>query len=65
MNILSGKEAPDEGKVIYNKEVRVAYLEQNPALDFNKSVLENVLKSNNAMSRAIAMYEEALEKICP
>ena len=62
MNILSGKEAPDEGKVIYNKEVRVAYLEQNPKLDFNKSVLENVLKSNNAMSRAIAMYEEALEK---
>lgn len=65
MNILSGKEAPDEGKVIYNKEVRVAYLEQNPALDFNKSVLENVLKSNNAMSRAIAMYEEALEKNLP
>jgi ATP-binding cassette subfamily F protein uup len=65
MNILSGKEAPDEGKVIYNKEVRVAYLEQNPKLDFNKSVLENVLKSNNAMSRAIAMYEEALEKNLP
>jgi ATP-binding cassette subfamily F protein uup len=43
----------------------VAYLEQNPALDFNKSVLENVLKSNNAMSRAIAMYEEALEKNLP
>jgi len=65
MNILSGKEAPDEGKVIYNKEVRVAYLEQNPYLDQNKSILENVLKSNNAMSRAIAMYEEALEKNLP
>jgi len=65
MNILFGKEAPDEGKVIYNKEVRVAYLEQNPFLDMNKSILENVLKSNNAMSRAIALYEEALEKNLP
>ena len=65
MNILFGKESPDEGKVIYNKEVRVAYLEQNPALDFNKSILENVLKSNNEMSRAIAQYEEALEKNLP
>ena len=65
MNILFGKEAPDEGKVIYNKEVRVAYLEQNPFLDMNKSILENVLKSTNAMSRAIALYEEALEKNLP
>lgn len=65
MNILFGKEAPDEGKVIYNKEVRVAYLEQNPFLDMNKSILENVLKSNNAMSRAIAMYEDALEMNLP
>jgi ATP-binding cassette subfamily F protein uup len=31
----------------------------------NKSILENVLKSNNAMSRAIALYEEALEKNLP
>jgi ATP-binding cassette subfamily F protein uup len=43
MHILFGKESPDEGRVIYNKEVRVAYLEQNPQLHLNKSILENVL----------------------
>ncbi len=61
MNILFGKESPDEGKVIYNKEVRVAYLEQNPQLHLNKSILENVLASSNAMSKAIAEYEVALQ----
>jgi ATP-binding cassette subfamily F protein uup len=61
MNILFGKESPDEGKVIYNKEVRVAYLEQNPQLHLNKSILENVLASSNSMSKAIAEYEVALQ----
>ncbi len=61
MNILFGKESTDEGKVIYNKEVRVAYLEQNPQLHLNKSILENVLASSNAMSKAIAEYEVALQ----
>jgi ATP-binding cassette subfamily F protein uup len=61
MNILFGKESPDEGKVIYNKEVRVAYLEQNPQLHLNKSILDNVLASSNAMSKAIAEYEVALQ----
>ncbi len=61
MNILFGKESPDEGKVIYNKEVRVAYLEQNPQLHLNKSILENVLASSNAMSKAIAEYEVAIQ----
>ncbi len=61
MNILFGKESPDDGKVIYNKEVRVAYLEQNPQLHLNKSILDNVLASSNAMSKAIAEYEVALQ----
>ncbi len=61
MNILFGKESPDEGKVIYNKEVRVAYLEQNPHLHLNKSILENVLAASNSMSKAIADYEIALK----
>ena len=60
MNILFGKESPDEGKVIYNKEVRVAYLEQNPQLHLNKSILDNVLASSNAMSKAIADWKATL-----
>ncbi|MEY2938391.1 MAG: hypothetical protein RL062_980 [Bacteroidota bacterium] len=65
MNILFGKDTPDEGKVIYNKEVRVSYLEQNPHLDHNKSILENVLQSKNQMSEAIAEYEHALANELP
>ncbi len=65
MNILFGKDSPDDGKVIYNKEVRVSYLEQNPFLDPKKSILENVLLSQNHMSKAIAAYEEALANDLP
>jgi ATP-binding cassette subfamily F protein uup len=60
MNILFGKESPDDGLVVYNKEVKVGYLEQDPHLDPHLSILDNVLKANNEMTRAIAAYELAL-----
>jgi ATP-binding cassette subfamily F protein uup len=59
-NILAGKDTSDTGSVWTNKDIRMAYLPQEPDLINNKSVLENILSENNPISAAIRKYEHAL-----
>ena len=44
MNIITGKLQPDEGKVEWNKHVRVGYLDQHAVLEKGMTI-EDVLKS--------------------
>lgn len=44
MNIVTGTLAPDEGKVEWNKHVRVGYLDQHAVLEKGMTI-EDVLKS--------------------
>lgn len=60
MRILTAQDTPDSGQVVYNKSVRLGYLAQDNQLDVSRSVLDNLFSSNNAMTRAIRDYEEAL-----
>jgi ABC transport system ATP-binding/permease protein len=60
MKILTGADTPDSGQVVFNKEVRLAYLAQEHGLDDGKTILENIFSSENDMTRAIALYEKAL-----
>lgn len=59
--ILMGIETSDTGIVSFNKEVRVGFLAQEHGLNDSLSILENVFNANNPMTRAIALYEKALE----
>lgn len=59
MNIVTGKLAPDEGKVEWNKNVRVGYLDQHAVLTKGMTI-ESVLKS--AFSYLFDM-EEQINKI--
>lgn len=58
--ILTGKDTPDSGLVVFNKEVRLGYLSQEHDLDVRKSIIENVFAADNQMTRAIKAYELAL-----
>jgi len=58
--ILTGKDTPDSGLVVYNKEVQLGYLSQEHDLDLKKSIIENVFAADNQMTRAIKAYELAL-----
>lgn len=40
MSILTGKEGYEDGKIIYNNDVRVGYLEQSPKFNLEESVLD-------------------------
>jgi ATP-binding cassette subfamily F protein uup len=57
MNILSGKDTADKGSVVYRKDQRVAYLEQDPKLDPEKNVLQVVFEGNTPELNAIRDYE--------
>ncbi len=59
-DIISGKESPDEGKVIFTNDLSIGYLPQNPVLDQEATVLQQAYLSKNPQVTAIRNYEEAL-----
>ncbi len=62
LRILAGQEAPDSGQVSFRKGLRILYVEQEPALDPQRSILETVLASDAPIPRALADYEAALDE---
>ena len=44
LNILAGKEVPDEGKINKSSTAEISYLEQNPVFDVNLSLIQIVFK---------------------
>ena len=61
LNILAGTDSPDEGRVVYRKEVTPAFLAQDPDLDPNLTVEETIFASDNEILKVIERYEKALE----
>ncbi len=61
LKILCGKETADEGKLWINKDVDVVLFEQEPDLDLEKTIADNVFFHNNPVISAIKNYEKASE----
>lgn len=57
LRLLAGREEPDEGKVTRFPNVQVSYLEQNPAMQDELSVLEQVFESFPPEYRELNEYE--------
>ena len=55
---LAGLEEIDDGQVSSARDARVAYLEQVPRLDDDKSALDIALSGLGAWSRAVARHQE-------
>ncbi len=61
LKILTGEEDYDEGSVVFRKDLRLAFLAQSPRLNSAKSIIENLLETDNEVTRAIKQYEWALQ----
>lgn len=61
LNILDGKESYDSGSVTYRRDLRVAYLPQDPQYPENLTVLEACFQSGNEVTQVIAEYEQIME----
>tara|TARA_B100000767_G_scaffold273645_1_gene304403 strand:- start:5704 stop:7569 length:1866 start_codon:yes stop_codon:yes gene_type:complete len=62
LNIISKKDTPDQGNVIFRKGTQIAYLTQEPSLNPKLTVEESILQADNPTLKIIANYERALEK---
>lgn len=60
LRIISGKEAPDSGKVTFRSGIRTGYVEQTPAFVPEATVMQACMAADTPASRAIAAYEQAL-----
>lgn len=57
LKILAGYETPDDGTVFINKDVTVAFFEQDPKFQEHLSILDNIFHRDHPMIAAIKGYE--------
>jgi ATP-binding cassette subfamily F protein uup len=62
LRVISGEEAPEgeNAKIHFAKDIKIAYLKQNPELNPNDTALEAILNSDNPAIQAIQAYEMAV-----
>jgi len=60
LNIITKVEQPDEGQVVYRKNLKVAFLPQEPNLDPSLTIEQTIFASDNETLQVISNYEKAL-----
>ncbi|MGB8703836.1 MAG: ATP-binding cassette domain-containing protein, partial [Gillisia sp.] len=60
LHILAGTDTPDEGNVVYRKDITPAFLAQEPDLNPELTVEETIFASDNEILKVIERYEKAL-----
>ncbi len=60
LNILAGIDTPDVGKVTFTNDISLGYLNQNPIINEQNSVIEEVFNSSNETVKLIKRYEKAI-----
>jgi len=56
LKLLAGTEPPDAGKITFRNELKLSYLPQNPNLDQNLTVMEQVFKGDLEIFRVLRQY---------
>jgi ATP-binding cassette subfamily F protein uup len=62
LKIIAGKEVADDGKLWANKNVDIAFFEQEPLLDESASVLNNIFHIAHPVITIIKEYEAAMDE---
>lgn len=61
LKILTGEDQADTGQVVLRKEIKMAFLSQEPVLQQELTVEESIFASDNEILKVIEAYEKALE----
>ena len=61
LKIITGEDMPDTGQVVLRKEMKMAFLSQEPNLDPELTIEESIFASDNEILKVIEQYEKALE----
>jgi ABC transport system ATP-binding/permease protein len=60
LDILYGKETPDEGNVNARRGLRISYLEQSPSLVDTNTILDELFRTESELVNVIRDYEKSL-----
>ena len=60
LNIITGREGYDNGSVVFRRDIRISYLEQDPVYPEGLTVLEACFQSGNEVTDLIAEYERVI-----
>ncbi len=63
LRIVAGAESSDSGRVSMTRDLRVAYLPQNPALDPGLTVIEQIFRGDAPEIRLLREYERAADAL--
>jgi len=61
LNILAKFDSPDTGQVIFRKDIKVAFLSQEPLLDSSLTIESAIFTGESTILNTIKAYEEALK----
>ncbi|MDD3108547.1 MAG: ABC-F family ATP-binding cassette domain-containing protein [Alistipes sp.] len=61
LDMIVGKEPYEQGRITFRRDLKIAYLEQNPHFPIGSTVLKACLQGDTPVLRAITAYETALE----
>ncbi len=60
LNVICGLDTAEEGLVTFRNDISIGYLEQNPKVDDEKTVMEQVFANSNEITEAVREYESSL-----
>jgi ATP-binding cassette subfamily F protein uup len=63
LRIAAGAETPDDGRISRARDLRLAYLPQNPALDGELTVIEQIFRGDTPEMRLLRDYEQVAEAL--
>lgn len=61
LNIIAGKEGYDAGNIVFRRDIRVGYLEQDPQYPEELTVLEACFHSDSSVVQLIKEYEQCMD----
>ena len=61
LNIITGVDTPDTGRVVQRKGIQIAYLSQKHCFDLSLSIEETIFATENKILPVIKQYEYALK----
>jgi ABC transport system ATP-binding/permease protein len=60
LDILAGRENPDNGSLSLKRDLRIAYLRQSPVLDDSNKIIDELFCTEGELVRVIREYEECV-----
>jgi ABC transport system ATP-binding/permease protein len=63
LKIVAGIDLPDSGAIVAGKDYSISFLSQQPDLDGNLTVLEQVFRGDSPTFTILRQYEQALEQL--